>query len=185
MSAFLCKWLLDNVSSPLKDILQSFPPKSFFSQSPLVHGEIVSISIMEVLFICFVVAGLSFAKDEVGHTNKTHHHWHFPCLTLSSFPCTTSAFAATSLKIEYFAFETEPPWQPDKWRQRHVWRQFFQKLLKLITYNLHIDKPFLPRMNPWHIKQNCIFHCGRSFFFLFPKAVLYCKNLAFSQQEYC
>lgn len=35
------------------------PPKA--AQSPLVHEEIVSISIMEVLVICFVVAGLSFA----------------------------------------------------------------------------------------------------------------------------
>lgn len=49
---------LDNVSSSLKDILQSSPKAG---QSPLAHEEIVSISIMEVLIICFVVAGLSFA----------------------------------------------------------------------------------------------------------------------------
>lgn len=51
--------LLDDVSTPLKDIPQTFSPK--VAQSPLAHEEIVSINIMEVLIICFVVVGLSFA----------------------------------------------------------------------------------------------------------------------------
>lgn len=51
--------LFDNISSPLKDILQTFSPKA--AQYLLVREEIVSISNMEVLVISFVVAGLSFA----------------------------------------------------------------------------------------------------------------------------